>query len=112
MWIFLSEAFLSIVQHDADSDNLLVRARLKGDIERVFSGYKVSKTPNADYLFRATVPRSVVISALTKAVAQIDYPNFKNSVSHDERHDAYLGVWSVMNRAQQQQLKEKSNASY
>jgi hypothetical protein len=36
MGIFLNDAFLSIVDKDGDGTTLLVRARRKGDIERVF----------------------------------------------------------------------------
>ena len=49
MWVFLNNAFLSIVEHRENQNILLVRARIKGDIERVFPGVMVHKTPEADY---------------------------------------------------------------
>jgi hypothetical protein len=36
MWVFLSGAFLSIVQDKQKPERLVVRARRRGDIERVF----------------------------------------------------------------------------
>lgn len=96
MWIFLNDAFLSIVAHRDRPDDLLVRARAPGDIEMVFPGAVVLSTPAADYPFRAVVDRRVVAGALLSRVAGIDYDNFKGSVAEDTRHDAYLDVWAMM----------------
>jgi hypothetical protein len=97
MWIFLNDAFLSIVEHREDPSKLLVRARVRGDIERVFPAAKVLHTPvRADYAYRAVIDRRVVADRLRAAVDSIDYPNFKNSVTEDDRHDVYMGVWETM----------------
>ncbi len=96
MWIFLNDAFLSVVAHWDDPDALLVRARHRGDIERAFPGATVSETPAADYRYRATLPRQTVADALAATVAGIDYPNFKASVAEPDRHDAYLGCWGIL----------------
>jgi hypothetical protein len=100
MWIFLNNAFLSIVDKGGDGSTLLVRARKLGDIESVFPDAQVTTTPNNDYRFRARVDREAVAAALAEAVRQINYPNFKATVKEHPRHDAYLGVWSVMNSFQ------------
>ena len=99
MWVFLSQSFLSIVvDKQSAQDNLLVRARRKGDIERVFPGAKVSTTPSHDYRFRASISRQQVAAAIADEVSRIGYSNFKDSVpkGQHERHNAYLRVWSVM----------------
>jgi hypothetical protein len=59
MWIFLSDAFLSVVADKADpsGERLLVRARRSGDIERVFPEAAVFSVAGADYAFRAWLPR-------------------------------------------------------
>lgn len=57
MWICLNDAFLSIVRKDCGPNELLVRARREGDIERVFPRVKVEVTPLADYLYRAVPPK-------------------------------------------------------
>ena len=97
MWICLNNAFLSIVEPEHGSDDLLVRARRPGDIEAVFGkDYKVEKRPERDYLFRALIPREVVADVIAAQVMDIGYGNFKNSVNDRRLHDAYARVWSVM----------------
>lgn len=100
MWICLNDAFLSIVSKDCGPDELLVRARRDGDIERVFPDAKVEVTLGNDYRCRARVPRKDVAAALTQRVMAVDYDNFKGSVEEDELHDAYMGVWSAIGRLQ------------
>ena len=77
MWVFLSDAMLSIVEHRGDASLMIVRARIPGDIERVFPDVEVSETPNADYRFRASIGREKVATALSSAIENIDYDNFK-----------------------------------
>lgn len=100
MWIFLNDAFLSIVDKDSDGTTLLVRARRPGDLERVFPDASIQETPHNDYRFRAHIPRAEVAMAMARSVERIDYPNFKGSVIDHQRHDAYLRVWDVMHRYQ------------
>lgn len=94
MWVYLTDALLSIVAHRDRPGELLVRARFDGDIEAVFPGAAVIETPDADYRFRATVPRDVVAQAIAARVTAIDYPNFKGTLPHRSpadraRADAY-----------------------
>lgn len=95
MWIFLNNAFLSIVK-PKDRASLLVRARAKGDIERVFPEAVVSCTPERDYRFRALIPRARVAEAITAYVMEMHYPNFKGSVVEHDRHTVCSRVWSTM----------------
>ena len=60
---------------------LTVRARIEGDIERVFPDAKVQANKG------------------TQAMS-VSYPNFKRTVEDRKRHDAYMGVWSAMYGAQ------------
>lgn len=98
MWIHLNDAFLSIVAHRDDPEWLLVRARVAGDIERTFPSAQVLETPEADYRYRASLPRSEVGRVLAERAAAIDYPNFKSSVAPSDpaRKEAYMKVWAVM----------------
>lgn len=100
MWIFLNDAFVSIVAHKDDPDKVVVRARVKGDIENVFGDVEVIETDNSDYRFRAFLPREMVANAVWNSLMDVDYTNFKDSVKENRRHDAYLGVWDVMRRLQ------------
>ncbi len=105
MWIFLNDAFLSVVAHRHQPNALLVRARVAGDLERVFPGVDVAMTPSADYRYRATVSREEVARVLAEQVAGIGYDNFKNSVTQHDRHDAYFRCWSAMNELQRERAR-------
>ncbi len=96
MWIFLNNAFLSIVDKGGDGRELLVRARHSGDIERIFPGANVQMGGGTDYLYRAFINREQVADAIANAIRAIDYQNFKNTVNERERHNAYMHVWSDM----------------
>lgn len=101
MWICLSDAFLSIVHKDCQPDELLVRARRQGDIQKVFPDAKVKKTIGNDYLYRAVIKREVVAKALAdQALSQIDYPNFKNTVRDNKLHSAFNAIWHTIARLQ------------
>lgn len=100
MWIFLSNSMLSIVADRNDPSMLLVRARRKGDIGRVFDGVKEKVTRAADYRYRASVERERVSEVIARRVLSIAYENFKGSTREHHRHDAYMGVWLVMRRYQ------------
>lgn len=104
MWICLNDSFLSIVAHRDEPGSLLVRSRVAGHIEAVFPGVETSVTREADYAFRAVVPREAVAEAIRRRVEGIAYPNFKASVRSSALHDAYMAFWSVMHRLQQQLL--------
>lgn len=105
MWAFLNDAFLSIVA-DRNSERLLVRARLKGDIERTFPGSTVVEDAGTDYRFRTWLDRKTVADVLRHKVEEIDYPNFKGSVQDHVRHRAYMNVWDVMHTAQERARRQ------
>ena len=96
MWVYLNNAFLSIVAHRTKPGVLLVRARLKGDIERVFPGAKVTESSRNDYRYRTEVKRDEAAGAIGRIVGGIDYDNFKHSVRESDRHDAYVKAWQAM----------------
>ena len=106
MWIFSNDAFVSAVRHRDQPGAMMIRARLRGDLERFFGDSidtdAITETPRADYRFRCVVTDQVFTAALLRAATAIDYPNFKSSIAYDDdfRHDAYMDVWSAMHRAQ------------
>lgn len=95
MWIYMNNAFLSIVQDDDVPGMLLVRARRSGDIESVFPDARVIETSGSDYAFRSNIGREVVADRITNAVLSIDYPNFKDSVSDPARRRIYSSIWDT-----------------
>lgn len=107
MWVFFNDAYLSIVAHHDRPDTLLVRGRIKGDIESVFPNAETSETPERDYRYRALVDRQTVAKALADRALNIDYGNFKNSVEDHNRHRVYADVWRIMESAQRFFLTKK-----
>jgi hypothetical protein len=105
MWIFLNDAYLSVVQCKDRPDKLLVRARFTGDLQRVFGeNISVYRTPGADYLYRTVVDRAEVAKILAQKVMGMRYQNFKASIQNDRRrHDTYLDVWHTLKEAQKTQ---------
>jgi hypothetical protein len=103
----LNDAFLSCAQDRKDPDMLCVRARVAGDITRAFDGKvaEVRSHPGSDYAFRAWVTKDQLKAALQAAVDKIDYTNFKSSVREEDRHDAYMDIWAVMNKLQHERLR-------
>lgn len=103
MWIFLKDAFLSIVVPTVKdcpqvkkNDLLVVRARRKGEIQAVFPNARVQAWKGRDYSFRAFIPRAIVAEEMAEQVLNMSATNFKSSVLDTPRHDAYMDVWSVM----------------
>ena len=96
MWIFKNDAFLSIVAHDSEPGNLLVRSRVAGDIERAIPGAATFEDDSADYRYRAVVPREAVAQAIGDALKDLDYPNFKASIREPVRHEAAMRVWGAL----------------
>lgn len=103
MWVFLNDAFLSIVQLRGSDDLLLVRARKEGHIEAVFGDVEVIRTPERDYLYRAFVSRKSVADVIAQRLMKVDYGNFKDSISDENYHDACAEVWRVMNSFQSEE---------
>lgn len=96
MWFCMNDAFLSVVENRDDPNTLLVRARVKGHIERVFPAAKTFVKRTADYPHRALVSRGTVAQVMADRITEIDYDNFKDSVPENSLHDAYSRVWGVM----------------
>ena len=102
MWIVLNKSFLSIVKNRNNENELLVRARIEGDIERVFDNANIFQDLKADYKYRSYISRNDVANAISKELLNIDYDNFKNSVSKDDtlRISAYMNVWNALYKIQ------------
>jgi hypothetical protein len=98
MWIFTKQGFVSIKQHKDDFGKLLIRARVNGDLEKIFPGCKVSKNTGTDYKYRTTVNRAAATSVIANAVFDINYTEgFKTSVDdHHRRSPFYLRIWEML----------------
>lgn len=104
MWLLMNKSYMSVVENRNKKDELLVRARVEGDIDRVFPGVKVVKGAGSDYLYRAYISKEVVAEAIRRQILNINYSNFKDSVPWEDeaRHDAYLDVWCDLQKMQKE----------
>lgn len=109
MWLFTVIGFFSVIEHRDDKELLLIRARVKGDLERLKEKFlpnlgPILATPTgADYPYRALAWRSDFSNAMLKMVSHLNYTNFKSAVSKNQdwpRHDLYMKVWSIMKSAE------------
>lgn len=103
MWLFTSLGFFSVVAHRDDPDTMLVRARVRADLEALREAHlpdvDIVETRDRDYRFRALVARDAWAHAAGALARDIDYPNFKNAVAERQGHSRasrYSHVWSVM----------------
>ena len=106
MWHIDSNGMFSIVKKDCQSNELLVRSRLKEDLERLAEKLSIPETAirtsaNTDYKYRMTVKAEAFGAYLAKSALEIDYDNFKSSLPHNtatdnKRSRAYMKVWSAL----------------
>ena len=100
MWIQFNNAFLSIVENRENTTELLVRGRVKGDIEKVFPEADVFEDNNADYKYRAFISKAIVAEKIMLKVTEINYDNFKNFVREIERKKVYGNIWVELRKFQ------------
>lgn len=101
MWVMTPRGFFSVVQHRDEPTNVMVRARCEDDIRALsdlLPDAEPVNTPRADYAWRLVVPAVEWASAVTQMALEVDYNNFKNAVTDEKHHDAYMGVWSTLLR--------------
>ena len=102
MWVFLNNSFLSIVENRNNKEELLVRSRVRGDIDKIFPDSNIFEMENSDYKYRSYIKKTEVSEKIREIVTNINYDNFKNSISksEDQRHSSYLNVWNEMRKLQ------------
>ena len=100
MWIQFNNAFLSIVENRDNKLELLVRARIKGDIEEIFPEADVFEDESADYKYRTFISKAKVAARMMLKMTEINYDNFKNSVKEDDRKSSYNNVWIELRKLQ------------
>ena len=102
MWVFLNNSFLSIVENRNNKEELLVRSRVRGDIDKIFPDSNIFEMENSDYKYRSYIKKIEVSEKIREIVININYDNFKNSISksEDQRHSSYLNVWNEMRKLQ------------
>ena len=96
MWVFMNDAFLSIVDKSNKPNCLLVRARDAEHITNVFPEAEVRSDGGTDYQYRADIPREQVAQAVSDRIRDINYDNFKSSIRDHRLHDACMRVWQAI----------------
>ena len=106
MWIAMNDSFVSAVQDRNDPDVLWVRARHDDDLNAFAQGHPIVRHAGSDYPSRFRLTKAEFARLVTDRIQAISYGNFKSSVPDDDRHDAYLDIWSAMRNFQS--AKERS----
>lgn len=118
MWLYTTRGFFSIVRDYENPGEVLVRARLKGDLENLRKVWPTltptRETNRRDYRWRASIPAREVPLLASKLASEIDYTNFKDAVAHrqsPQRADLYHDVWHVMATAQDAEFEADAQES-
>ena len=82
MWIQFNNAFLSIVENRDNKLELLVRARIKGDIAKIFPEADVFADDSADYKYRAFITKAKVAARMMLKITEINYDNLINHITY------------------------------
>lgn len=106
MWLITTRGFFSVVAHRHDAACVLVRARVRSDLEsleELVPGLGIEHTPRADYEWRAVLPLSEWERVAAVLANEIDYPNFKNAVDAHQgtaRAALYAEIWLTLRELQ------------
>lgn len=108
MWLVTPRGFYSVVQHDENPLDVLVRARAKADLENLceIPGMEslargIYYDSRADYPYRLRMPRADWMACLAVMGSEIDYRNVKTAVKErhsPERAHTLMGAWSALRR--------------
>jgi hypothetical protein len=106
MWLITTFGFFSIVQKPEDEarGTLTIRARVRNDLKVLKQSYipnlgPIQVSDNTDYRYRAIATKSEVADAMCRAIAELDYSNFKSRVEQLQggmRAKLYHEVWHAL----------------
>lgn len=106
MWVLTLDGFYSAVQHDDDPEALVVRTRVKADVDalhhqllRWSQPSEIVTYQDSDYPWRTITTKVAWAQYLVIAAEEIDYSNFKDAVKHTQgsaRASAYGNVWAAL----------------
>jgi hypothetical protein len=96
MWLFFSDGFISVVDNKEKKGFLTVRARFADHINNIFPEVEVHEDAWHDYFYRAYVTRERVAEVVQKRIMELNYPNFKKSITDEKYHEGCKDVWTSM----------------
>jgi len=115
LWVFTTKGFFSIVEHKKDPNLVVIRARVRKDIDNIKMLFEelglevsdVAENVSFDYKYRVFAGRIDWASVMIRLITDMGYTNFKNAVYEadspevmDQRHEAYLDIWAIMHELQ------------
>ena len=65
-------------------------------MEAVFPDAQMYELPDADYRYRADIPKEIVLKLMGEQITNINEPNFKNTIMELDYYNAAVLVWRVM----------------
>jgi hypothetical protein len=103
MWIANKYGFFSIVENrfsTGEEDQLVVRARVEGDLRNLFKNKKILFSEESDYAYRVFITRTELSNLMVKFSETLDYSNFKDSIKKNEdqwdKSPYYSRIWHIM----------------
>lgn len=102
MWLMNKNGFFSLVQHNQDEDVLMIRARVRADLEEAFPDDidQIVETIDGDYRYRISLPREQVKQYVASTLDDLTYTSHaKEEMSAGKepgRIRAYMSVWSTL----------------
>lgn len=106
MWVITEDGMFSAVAHADDDDLIVVRTRVKADVEGLHAWLRTLGAPSevityasSDYPWRTITTRWGWAEYVRNAAEAIDYGNFKDRVKEvqgPERSSLYSRVWAVL----------------
>lgn len=120
MWTMTKIGFYSVVQHRADPNDVLIRARSKQDLENLLDfarktlasvgglndevGAIEATIARADYPFRLSCTKVAWATLMGAMIGDIDYDNFKTRIgkSSPARAHTYGLVWQDLHRIERE----------
>lgn len=87
MWLFTKNSFIAVVQHRERPNDVLVRARVKKHLSRLFpkKAKEIFEDAEADYRWRLIVSKQELAGRISDYILQnLDYDNFKAAQEADD----------------------------
>lgn len=97
MWVCFNNGFVSAVENRDDKTMLIARARKRQHLIDIFPDKEkeIFSKENSDYEFRLNISKDEYAEVVAAAIRNIDYDNFKNSVTDKGLHDLYGRFWRL-----------------
>lgn len=109
MWLMSENGFYSVIANKYQ-DNLVVRSRIKEDLENLgISDSNIIFEPHRDYKYRAFLPKGSFIDLVSKMIHDIDYHNFKDRIYEKNPHRAmiYSYLWETLLDIEEEEFLDK-----